>query len=330
MQRLLFMIFCIYFPSVVFGQVVQVYPSDQKRYNEWFDLVVFDSIASSSDSGSSFSLELAMGQDYFFLDNSKMSDINWYSQGGWKYLKSIGSWHSNYTELITYDYTTPSDTNEVERFYWDKLGRDSAYEVVTEIVPSFFTHEIDYYLYNSAGRLEIKISVDAALQKDTTMVQRYFYGTGGNLDSVVGRKESGERRSKIAFVNASRVEKVFELMYLPSTAGLDTVFTYIPIYNSSGKVDEIREVHHLGTTGPTLRSVHRFYKKTNSSIGLNETELEVVKVFPNPVIDWFQLEIDKQEGEGGNLEVFDVSGRMYKLTMISKEGGLVGLVKAII
>lgn len=319
MKRLLPVIFGIYFPCIMFGQVAQVYPDDQRRYNEWFDMVKYDSIASSADSGNAFNAELAMGQDYFFLNNTKIDKISWYGQGGTKYWQSKGVWKSNHTQLATIDAANSSDTIHKERFYWDAAGRDSVYDKIVEIVPGFITHEIDYYSYNSQGKVGVKISVDAALLKDTTMVELYYYGAAGNLDSIVGRDESGTRRSKDVFMNLARVEKVFSLMYSPATGGLDTIFTYTPVYNSSGRVYEIQEIHHL-SSGPVLRSVHRFYKKPNSTIGLSQNDIQTISVYPNPVKDYFVLEIPVDADAIGEVQLWNVVGQLYKLKPENYDG----------
>lgn len=315
MQRLLLLSLYLYFPSLTFAQLS---PFDQNLYREWFDMVAYDSIASSTDSGSAFVPYEVISQDYYFQNNTKISTAKWYNPNG-QYAQSSGAWHTNYSNLYRYSLIAPFDTIEKETFYWDKWNRDSAYESIVNYGLPFESHEITFFSYHSNNKIHKKITQDVKTS-DTVGVENYYYSSGGELDSVVFWDERGIKVLKMYFQRSTRIESVFVLGDLPPTPGFDTLSSYLPIYNSAGQVDEIKQLNYAFVSSPELMNVLRFYKKPNSTIEIEEVTIENSEVYPNPVTDWFELKVESQDNELGKLRIFDTSGKMYTLQMVAKQG----------
>lgn len=283
-------------------------------------MVEYDSIASSQDSGSAFALYNAVGMEYFFLNNERISEMNRYNQSG-KLETSIGIWHSNYSELFTVSLASQNDTVEVERYFWDKWNRDSVYESIINYGSPFESHEKDYYGYNSSGKLKRIFTVDVKTT-DTVYWYRYFYNSLGQLDSIIAGNGSGKVLLKNVIERTSRVESVYILGDLPPSVGFDTVVQYMPNYNSGGLVDEIFQINYAFVQTPSLIDVLRFYKKPNSTIGLPENETQRVSVYPNPVKDYFVLEISADADAVGEVQLLNAVGQLYNLKVEQHAGAL--------
>lgn len=304
----------------------------QSVLHHWFDLVEYDSLAQSNADTSANAYWSKQTQTYFFWDNSKIQTWEEAFPAGWSYIGE-GYWKGSLIETIMIDSSNPQDTFDTERLYIDGEGRDSAFAYILDAYSVFEDRMITVLDYDSANLVESRIHIYESWYNnfvaDTSFIEWCFYDSNGKLDSIISTDKDGVRFNPGGYYfeknSQGRVSKVFEIGPINEKGGqLDTVAIHEAVFKDS-LVNEIRYYYYdyrFGKDSVYFGGVLRFGKMSNSTIGLPENETQTISVYPNPVKDYFVLEIPADAAAVGEVQLLNAVGQLYSLKAERYAGGV--------
>ncbi|MBP1646320.1 MAG: C-terminal target protein [Bacteroidetes bacterium] len=234
--------------------------------------------------------------------------------------------------IVGYSATNMKEINDSTLTFLGENGKEIHYMPYLILCPTF-----DYYIYNKNTKFTHPISrIYNYLYDNVFLFWNYFDGFGGT------------EKNKIDFINQDSIYSVFNLRELTLSSdryigfGLinykqsgDTNFVYKIIYNDSTinfiALDEIKATRDGGAIlliGYNLKNcIVKFMPNGLTSILDIETkEKETIKVYPNPAKDYIYVDIEANNFKKGEIELFDIQGKLVKKTKLeSKQGNRINV-----
>lgn len=299
-------------------------------FNKLFipDLVSYDSITVSLDSGAAFSAVGAAHQHYFV--NGKIDTLAIFSGTSLAGIyKGKSKNNYRYTEISGYSTALMDSTDRVA-FELDQNYRDSVISYYQYDNGSFAMFFQARPKFNTTGD-PYQIDVFANFAGNLTKIGDYkiFYDQG-RKDSVyytVSPTGLGDGYIKLFYSqgNPSVIQKLETYEDVDNDGEKDLVQRLLCKTNQLNQVYEVTELIVDNNLNLTLNGAYRYGKRKNSTIGLPEGSNKQVKIFPNPTTDVLYLEGDWSDF--ASFEIFDISGKSVKTGKVTSRVDVTDLAK---
>ncbi len=272
------------------------------------DLVAFDSITYSDDTGAAFMMRRVEFLHYF--PNGKVDTMT-EQAFGFVLNQYKGEVKGSVTTVSRISPSNPMDTLSQLIFYEDGSGRDTALEYLVDLgTGELQLFQRTYTQFDSQDRpIKETAEIDAigSGTLDTVSTTSYFYNAS-RLDSIL-----------IKIPDSTGVFSRYDYHYTGSfldsliLSFTDTSFAAFeakiePVHNSQNQIFQINTFER-DSSGYLLNGAIRFSKRTNSTISLAEMELQQIEIYPNPARDFIFL---KNAHGAESFEIFNANGKVLR------------------
>ncbi len=275
------------------------------------NLVEYDSITVSLDTGANFSTAATAAQHYFTNGNIDTLVIE---EMGVPVYGYNGNLSGRTTTIIGKEI---SSNNTVDKlvFNQDSLYRDSTvayYEYNGFSFQLFFEAAVHYTSSTSNSVDHIDIYADLGTGLTRIGSYNYFYGGGGYIDSIfytvsLGGSGDGFFKYRYSSSNPSQLMALEAYEDIDNDGERDLIQRLAFKHNMLLQVTQITEYGLDNNNNLVLYGEYRYNKRKNSTINLPEVENLSISLYPNPAHSY--LKIDFDEDTYSSFSIHSISGQ---------------------
>ena len=282
-------------------------------FNKLFipDLVSYDSITVSVDSGAAFSAVGAAHQHYFV--NGKIDTLAIYSGNSIVAIyKGKSRNNYRYTQITGYSPLQMDSTDRLV-FELDQNYRDSVisyYEYDNGSFTMFFQARPKFNAAGDPNQIDVFANFGGSLTKIGDYKIFYDQGRKDSVYYTVSPTGLGDGYIKLFYSQGtpSVIQKLETYEDVNSDGEKDLVQRLLCKTNQLNQVYEVTELLIDNNFNLYLNGAYRYGKRKHSTIGLPESTSKSVKLYPNPTADVLLLEGELDQFS--NFEIIDINSKV--------------------
>ncbi len=280
------------------------------------DLVTYDSISVSLDSGAAFTT-VAAGQQHYFTNGH--IDTLTITNSGIPVIAYNGVMTGNKTVVTGVDMTMGGhDSIDRVTYFQDRNGQDSTMRYAQYASGFIEAFEARFFYDTDTLLSQIDIYVQGFGKLGDW---RIFYDQKrpDSLYYTISVGGTGPGRMEFVYdsTNPDKLRQVETYEDIDGDGEMDLIQVLETKYNSQGKIDEINNLSWNTTTlSLELVGAYRYSVRANSTISLKEPVLANIDLYPNPVGENLKIISD---GSFGRYEIYTISGGLVQEGNFSKE-----------
>ncbi|HAD98244.1 MAG TPA: hypothetical protein DCG19_12615 [Cryomorphaceae bacterium] len=256
----------------------------------WPDIMEYDSIVFSTDTGSAFMPESTVSM--WLFNNSHYDSARTYENNA-LVTKYEGNRYSDSTVIITY-YETNGGFQAAQKYVFQNnaSARDTAVIQYSYNGSGYSLDQKFRLNYNSNNTLSnIGLIADISGNGNLTNIGGYeFYYTGTRVDSLIGSNIfDGENLNVINYYSGNQLTDSYLIVY--SMGNADTTELYNFTYNNQREIIIIHKNSYDETTRSfELEDNWYYFQRQHTNLSLPEENGRMLSLYPNPVIHTLQVE----------------------------------------